>query len=183
MDNNLYIPNIELHTPRLILRWLDKSDRDLIFALHSDLRVIRYTGIAQYLDIAQADDFMQRIEQDMKNNKSLTWAMFLSATGHSIGTICFWNLSDDKKDAELGYDLLPDYWGQSYVLEAILAVLDFGFKHCGFDNIYAYPRSVHTASCRVLEKTGFRFVKEVDTDHDDGVYRSSVYKITENELS
>jgi len=183
MDNNLYISNQKLHTPRLILRWLDKSDRDLIFALRLDLRVILHTGIAQYLDIAQADDFIQRIEQDMKNNKSLTWTMFLLSTGHSIGTICFWNLSADKKEAELGYDLLPEYWGQGYVPEAILAVLDFGFKHCGFDNIYAYPSSAHTASCRVLEKTGFRFVKETDTEAEDGVYRSSVYKITVNELS
>jgi len=183
MDNNLSNPNIELHTPRITLRWLDKSDRDLIFALRSDLRVIRYTGISQYLDIAQADDFIQRIEQDMENNKSLTWTMFLSSTGQPIGTICFWNLSADKKEAELGYDLLPDYWGQGYVPEAILAVLDFGFKHCGFDNIYAYPSSAHTASCRVLEKTGFRFLKEIDTEAADGVFRSSVYKITVNELS
>ena len=178
MNNDLRAFNLELQTPRLRLRGLNKADRDLVFALRSDLRVIRHTGIVQYQDISQADDFIQKIEQEMEHGTSLTWTIFLSPTGQPIGNICFWNFSDDRKEAELGYDLLPDYWGQGYVSEAIQVVLDFGFRQYGFHTIYAYPRSEHAASCRVLEKADFRLIEKTHVEAEDGVFLTNVYKIT-----
>jgi rifampin ADP-ribosylating transferase len=181
MGRDASVPNQQLQTSRLTLRWLDKSDRGIIFALRSDKRVICHTGIPQYASIDEADAYIQRVRKDWKNDQCLMWAIFLSAAMRPIGTICFWNFSLDKKTAEIGYDLLPNYWGQGYALEAIQAVLSYGFMQYGFDCVDAYPRSVNTASCRVLEKAMFRFIEERPMESYNGRFPSSVYKIAKGE--
>ncbi|MCL2007217.1 MAG: GNAT family N-acetyltransferase [Treponema sp.] len=159
----------ELITQRLKLRLLNKNDRELIFKLRSDLNVIQHTGIKQYTNIDEADPYIKKIEQGMEDFSCLMWTINISSINSPIGTLCFWNFSSDKKRAEIGYDLLPEYWGQGYALEAIKAALPFGFLQCGFNCILAYPVEENLASCRVLEKAGFNLIekkscKEVNED-------------------
>ena len=178
MNNNLLNLNYkqELQTARLTLRWMNKADRDFIFTLRSDPRVVEHTG-TPYLDLARADAHLQMIEEGI-GQKHLSWTIFLTATNQPIGTICFWNFSVDQKTAELGYELLPDYWGQGYALEAIQALVDIGFKHYGFTDIVAYPRSANIASCRLLEKAGFKLVEETILEGSEAGYLTSVYKVS-----
>ena len=54
-----------------------------------------------------------------------------------IGTICFWNESADRKSAELGYELHPEYQGNGYMDEAMKEVIGFAFRS-GFTSLEAY---------------------------------------------
>ena len=178
MNNNLLNLdyNQELTTPRLTMRWMNKADRDFIFTLRSDPRVVEHTG-TPYADLERADTHLQMIEEGM-GDKHLAWILFLTATNQPAGSICFWNFSADKKQAELGYELLPDYWGQGYALEAIQTLVAAGFSQYGFADIVAYPRSANISSCRVLEKAGFKLVEETVLEDDPTNSITSIYKIS-----
>jgi RimJ/RimL family protein N-acetyltransferase len=64
----------------------------------------------------------------------------------------------DTSDVEIAYHLLPSAWGKGYVTEAAAAILEFGFKTIGLNEIVgvAFPNNV--GSWRVLEKIGMNYV-------------------------
>jgi RimJ/RimL family protein N-acetyltransferase len=61
-----------------------------------------------------------------------------------------------RKNAELGYWLAEDYWGNGILTRAIPQIVDFAFKTYDITRIYSRPYSTNLASQRVLEKTGFK---------------------------
>ena len=71
-----------------------------------------------------------------------------------IGTVGL-AISDFDHQAEIGYWLGRDYWGQGFCTEAVIAVLDYGFETLGLNRIFAQHIARNGASARVLEKAGF----------------------------
>jgi ribosomal-protein-alanine N-acetyltransferase len=80
----------------------------------------------------------------------------LSETGESIGTIGFYNYTSLHMRAEMGYDLLKEYWGQGYMSEAVRGMINYGFDQLGLIRIEATVDPENKASVRVLERTGFQ---------------------------
>ncbi len=68
------------------------------------------------------------------------------------------NLAIDARSAEMGYALSPEVWGQGIACEAAKAVMAWGFESVELDVIEARALVVNRASCRVLQKAGFRRV-------------------------
>lgn len=60
-----------------------------------------------------------------------------------------------RKNAELGYWLAEPFWGKSIVTNAILQMVDYGFRTFDIDRIFARPFGHNIASQKVLEKAGF----------------------------
>lgn len=144
-----------LSAPRLLLTPLCVADAPLIFLLRSDPQVLRYTGLMPYTDMSQARAFCARLEAEILRQECHMWATTLAANGEKIGSICLWNLSPDKTQAEIGYDLLPEYWGHGYAPEAIRTVVDWAFTLGGFTRIFADLRADNAQSVCALEKSGF----------------------------
>lgn len=67
-----------------------------------------------------------------------------------------------KKNAELGYWLGEEYWGNGIITKAITQMIDFGFKTCDITRIYARPFGTNLASQRVLEKAGFKLEARIE---------------------
>jgi [ribosomal protein S5]-alanine N-acetyltransferase len=66
-------------------------------------------------------------------------------------------LKDDiyKKNAEIGYWLGENFWGQGIISTAITEIVDFTFRKYDVNRIFAGVFEYNTASMRVLEKAGF----------------------------
>ena len=62
----------------------------------------------------------------------------------------------NDSEAELGYELAPEYWGQGYATEAARAMVDFGFRELGLHRVSSLCIAENTASARVLERVGLR---------------------------
>ena len=110
-----------LDTTRLLLRQLKETDVSAIYSLRSNEQVNQFLDRPTAKDPEEAKAFIQKITE----NKSYYWGITLKEDGNLIGTICFWNLSADRKSAELGYELHPDYQGKGYMDEAIKEVIGF----------------------------------------------------------
>ena len=57
-----------------------------------------------------------------------TWGIVLKNESKIIGSICLWNFSTDKKEAEVGYDLHPKNHRQGIMNEALGRVLSIRFQ-------------------------------------------------------
>lgn len=60
---------------------------------------------------------------------------------------------------EVGYGLNPRFEGQGYMTEALRAFLDFG-RRLGIRTVRADTLKENLRSQRVLQKCGFRFLRE-----------------------
>jgi RimJ/RimL family protein N-acetyltransferase len=76
-----------------------------------------------------------------------------------------------KRDAlehpDIGFALLPEFWGQGYAYESAAAVMAFGKDVLGLDRILAVTNPDNYSSMRLLEKLGLR-ANGVVTLSDDG---------------
>lgn len=65
------------------------------------------------------------------------------------------NYQKQHNRAEIGYWLLPRYWGSGIVAEALVAMVDYLFREWGLHRIEAVVEAGNSNSSRVLERAGF----------------------------
>lgn len=95
------------------------------------------------------------IEMTLAHQPSQILAIELE--GIAVGGIGIHPESDIRKlNAELGYWLAEDYWGQGIISLAIRQMVSYAFSTFAIDRIYAIPFENNPASQRVLEKNGFK---------------------------
>ena len=153
-----FTPFPELKTERLLLRKFERTDANEIFFLRSDEKVLRYLGKEPAKTIAEAEEFISKINKAADENDSILWGItFLNDASTIIGTICLWNFKKENYRSEIGYILHPDHWRKGIMKEAINIVVDYGFS-IGLHSIEALLSPENIASSSVLESTGF--VKE-----------------------
>ena len=87
-----------------------------------------------------------------------------------IGNICLWNLSEDCKTAELGYDLIPEYQGEGIMDEAVKAVLHFGFNQLKLELVEAFTSKQNESSKKLLLRNQFVWnASRKDPENDDNI--------------
>ena len=150
-----FTPFPNLTTERLKLRRMRVGDCNEIFFLRSDERVLKYIGIQKAETVDDARKYIEMINSGIDNNESIMWAMSLKNSDKLIGTICFWNFSPDKSKAEIGYVLHPDFQGNGFMQEAVVKVIEYGFKTMRLNCIDADVDPNNSRSIKVSERNGF----------------------------
>lgn len=89
-------------------------------------------------------------------NETFTFAV--TADSKVIGSIgVFRQQNIHRQTAELGYYIAEEYWGRGLMTEAVTQVCRHVFENSDIIRIYAEPFAYNAASCRVLEKAGFKY--------------------------
>ncbi len=151
----------ELFTERLALLKLKAEDADALFALRTNSDVNQYLDRPETTDISQVFDFIKKIQISVDSGQSFYWAITFPVDDKLIGTICFYNLSKDHTEAEIGYELHPDFQGKGLMQEAIAEVIAFGFNDIGLKTITALPHDKNERSITLLKKNNFRIDHEL----------------------
>ena len=115
------------------------------------------------------------IERAIATNPTQTFA--ISICNETVGSIGVYPQTDiHRRNAEMGYWLAEQYWGQGIIPEAIRQMVKYSFKTLDIDRIFARPFGPNIASHRVLEKAGFnlecRFQKTI---FKNGEYLDELY--------
>ncbi|MBD5148102.1 MAG: GNAT family N-acetyltransferase [Oscillibacter sp.] len=91
-------------------------------------------------------------------DKNETFAFAVTAEGRVIGSIGVFRPGNiHRRTAELGYYIAEEYWGKGVMTSAVRQICAYVFANSDIIRIYAEPFSHNAASCRVLEKAGFRY--------------------------
>ncbi|HEX3649971.1 MAG TPA: GNAT family N-acetyltransferase [Pseudonocardiaceae bacterium] len=80
--------------------------------------------------------------------------------GSVIGTIGFFGPPDERGEVTIGYGLVPGARGFGYATEAVARLVDFCRAHGNVRAVLADTLKDNVPSQRVLDKTGFVFVRE-----------------------
>jgi len=169
LNNINFTPFPTLQTERFTLRKLNKSDAKSIFEIRSDETYSKLTGVKRYETVEEAEAYVTRIEEAIDKNEAILWSIDMKDTKAYVGGVCLWNISDDKTQAEIGYDLLPKHRGNGYIQEAIKAVCNYAFEVLRLEKIVAEQvRVENIKSIKVLERYGFILENTFPVQMDDG---------------
>jgi len=81
----------------------------------------------------------------------------IEVEGAAVGGIGFTLHSDvERLSAEIGYWLGEEFWNRGITTEALRAVTQHAVRAHGLTRVYAVPYEWNPASCRILEKCGYR---------------------------
>lgn len=158
-------PTVVLETPRLMLRHLTVDDLDALFALYRDPEVRRYfpEGTLTYEETKEELEWIIQVYYG-KYGYGL-WATVLKETGELIGRcgLLPWTI-EQRQEVEVAYLLDKAYWGQGLATEAARAIVRYGFEQLHFSRLICLPEPENKASCRVAEKMGMFFERELVLD-------------------
>ena len=144
-----------LETPRLIVRrWLP-DDVERMRPLATDPRVLRYIGDGRPWSDDRLRRFVRGGIEQAKSRGWVLWPLVHKADELMIG-FCGFD-AGFPPDVEIGWRLLPEYWGRGLATEAARAVLDYGFRTFHFPRVISVAQPANVASVRIMEKLGLRF--------------------------
>ena len=144
---------IVFETERLIVRHYNDEDADNFYLLNSDPEVMRY--IRPVRNRQDTDQFFAEVIQYSKDNPAYgRMAAKEKKSGAFVGSFAIIPL-EKTVHMQLGYSLLPNYWGKGYATELVKGGLEHIFTHTNLDEIFGVTESSNTASQHVLLKSGF----------------------------
>ncbi|MCH5250205.1 MAG: GNAT family N-acetyltransferase [Lachnospiraceae bacterium] len=103
-------------------------------------------------------DAKEFINSMLSADKTKTYAFAITVDDVAIGSIGVFRCENiHSRTAEMGYYIGEPYWGKGYCTSAVRQVCEYIFGNTDIIRIFAEPFAYNTASCRVLEKAGFKF--------------------------
>lgn len=178
-------PFPRLTTERIVLRPVRESDADFIFGMRSNPEVMKYVDKPLMKTVAEALDFVERVNFALEQNLGITWAVALRENEQMIGTLGFWRIDNFNHRAEVGYTLHPDFQGKGLMQEAFRKMLDYGFETLHFHSVEGNVNPANAQSIGLLERNGF--VREAlfrENYYFDGLFLdSAIYSLLRSEYS
>jgi ribosomal-protein-alanine N-acetyltransferase len=146
-----------LETKRLILRPIRTTDFDALQAYRSLTKVYRYL-VSGPKSEKDTKNFIKWASALMKKPvQTYVWAVTLKKNGQLIGDANFNIKHQTFREACIGYNFHPDFWGLGYATEVTKELIQFGFKNLKMHRIFATCDVKNTASNRVLRKAGMKW--------------------------
>jgi RimJ/RimL family protein N-acetyltransferase len=148
-----------IETKRLLLRPLGPADLDDLFELYQDMDLMRYiTGQTRSYEKTKA-----RLNVYLADHQRFGFglcAAILKSSGEMIGR-CGLEPVEKKigLEGDIAWMFKKKYWGRGLATEFGRAMIEYGFTHSPVRRIFARADAANTASIRVMQKLGMRFVK------------------------
>jgi RimJ/RimL family protein N-acetyltransferase len=147
------------------------------FALDDAAELQRLAGAREIADttlaiphpyhLEDARSWIQWLNSENGARDTANFAIRLQPQRQLIGSIGFREIDTQHGQAELGFWIGKDWWGQGYAREAARAVIQFGFESLNLNRICAHHMTRNPASGRVLLAAGMQ---------REGVLRQRVQK-------
>lgn len=145
-----------LKTQRLRLRPYALADADALYAIYSDVRVMRYWSYPPWTSIDQAHEMIAKDATYLAAGEHLRLGVELADDGRLIGHCSLFNFNAQCQRAEIGYGMAFDAWGRGYMHEALTVVVGYAISELALNRIEADIDPRNAASAKTLERHGFQ---------------------------
>lgn len=145
---------VTLYTDRLLLRQFCADDLPFVFKGLSHPDVIPYYGV-NYFTLEETKSQLTWFREIQENETGIWWAICDKTTLSLFGAIGFNDLNKSGQKAEIGFWLLPEYWGTGIIKAAAPAVFDYAAKVLNIATIIALVETENRNSKKLLKKLNF----------------------------
>lgn len=114
------------------------------------------------------NDAIDYIQAMLHADSNTTYAFAITVDNKAVGSIGVFRKDNiHSRTAEMGYYIAEPFWGKGIGTNAVKEVCNYIFNNTDIIRIFAEPFAYNTASCRILEKSGFVY---------EGTLRSNAVK-------
>lgn len=146
---------------RIILREWNESDFELFQHIFTNEQVMRYAYLDCFESIEELKDYFMEVLNNnniSQERKAYEYAVFLKSDDSFIG---FADIEIYKKNeygghGEIGYFLLPTYWGKGYATEIAKLLIKIGFSEIGLHRLCASCNIENINSEHIMKKIGMK---------------------------
>ncbi|GAA3559132.1 GNAT family N-acetyltransferase [Snuella lapsa] len=154
-----------IETERLILRSMLPTDLEGMFELDSNPIVHRYLGNKPVKSIGESKKIIDGVLEQYEVRGIGRWSVIEKSSGDFIG----WSglklnteetLNNVSNFYDIGYRLMPRYWGKGYATESGKAALEYAFDKMHLKTVCGITEKGNQASHQVLLKLGLLYVED-----------------------
>ena len=174
-----------LSTERLILREVVAEDAEDLLVFRGDPEVQKY-NLAPMRNVLEALSLIRTMQSWYVSRYAIQWGITRRGEDRVLGLCGLHDWSPEHRRAAVGYDLARSHWGQGIAIEAVRAVLHFGFEQWKLDRVDAITIADNSRSIRLLERLGFQLagVRREDSREQYGRLRgSTTYSLPRSEYA
>lgn len=149
---------LQLETPQLSLRPFVPEDAPLALPWLTDAEIMRYMPTGQDFTLAQVEARLARYIAHQEQHGYSRWLAVERSSGLPVGDAGLLYLPATQ-EIELGYRVIQSHWGRGLATEMAAAWVAQAFGPLGLTDLIAFSHPDNLASIRVMEKTGFHFLR------------------------
>lgn len=162
--------DVIIETKRIILRRFVAEDYPQVLELNSNPQVQKYTG-----------DVLIKTPEEAKETISSVW--FKDYEKYGYGRFAVIYKPENKligfaglkylpslEETDIGFRILPEYWGIGITSEIAGPIIDYGFNELGLSRIIGTVMPENVASAKVLLKTGLKLEKTAPYGDEGHIY-------------
>ena len=156
IDLDIFNSFPKLETRRLLLREILMEDAPKIFEMRTNKMVNRFINRIEPENLNDAIHLCKQCADSFDEKKGIGWTAVLKDSNKIIGTCGFNKIDYENERAEIGGELSTEYWGKNYPIEAVSAIIAFGFDSLMLNSIEAYVNPQNRGAIFTLESIGFK---------------------------
>ena len=146
-----------LRTARLVLGDFEADDAGELQRLAGDREIADTTlAIPHPYELDHALAWIGNQRKEAARGRATNFAIRLSAESPIIGCVGLRDIDPEHLQAELGFWIGREWWGQGYAREAAAAVIRFGFETLHLNRICAHHMLRNPAAGKVLQHIGMQ---------------------------
>jgi [ribosomal protein S5]-alanine N-acetyltransferase len=145
-----------LESKHLLVRPVAESDLADLLSVNGDDEVTRFLPYESWRSVDDGQAWLARMRKMEDAGTGVQLVIIDRASGRAIGSCLLFRLEPASARAELGYVLGRQSWGRGLMHEALAALISHAFGTLGLRRLEAEVNPQNAASCRLLERLGFR---------------------------
>ncbi len=143
-----------IKTARFLLRQINDADLDNIYIGLSHPDVIKYYGV-NYSSLADTQKQMDWFAELERSGTGIWWAVCSPENKIFYGASGLNNLHKINRKAEIGFWLLPLFWGRRIMEEVVPCIVEYGFNTLELHRIEATVETENINCKKVMSKLDF----------------------------
>jgi len=175
----------DLGTERLFLRQLELKDAEVILRLRSKPDMLTYIEMYKLITLDDAKEMITLNNKKFSEGKGLIWGVEHKATKNLIGYLGYHTIVPKNFQAEVCYLILPEYWNQGLITEAMNCITSFAFNELNLNRLDSVIMYGNNNSVKVAINAGYK--KEAhfrqNVYHDGKFYDYLVYAMIRSDLN
>lgn len=151
-------PSLPLYTERLQLRPLSDADLAGLFSFRSNPETMRYWSSPPTTNISEVEKTITEAQKSFETGEYLALSILRKSDDRFVGFCTLFDFHRSNQRAEVGYGLDRPFWGQGYMNEALIRLVQYAFDELSLNRLEADIDPRNIASAKTLKRLGF--VKE-----------------------
>lgn len=143
-----------LNTGNLKLRCFNTDDLENIYKGLSDPLVTKYYAV-HFNSLEETIEQLNWYTNLLKTKTGIWWAIYDNEDENFYGGIGLNDISLTNKSAEIGFWLLPEFWGKGILKKVMPLVCNYAFHNLNIQELKAYVESENLNCKNLLRKQNF----------------------------